>query len=59
MNSPTAIALFRLVHIVAGVFWVGGVVFLTGFLLPTLRVVGPAAGQSWRSSPRCGGCPST
>jgi len=44
MNSPTTIALFRLVHIVAGVFWVGGVLFLAGFLLPTLRAVGPPGG---------------
>jgi uncharacterized membrane protein len=36
--------LFRLVHIVGGVFWVGTVLFLAGFLFPTVRAVGPAGG---------------
>ena len=35
----------RLVHILAGVFWVGTAVFTAVFLAPTLRAIGPAGGQ--------------
>ena len=34
----------RFLHIVAGVLWVGGVVFVAAFLMPSLRAVGPTAG---------------
>jgi len=44
MTSPFVIALLRLLHILAGVFWVGGVLFLARFLLPTAAALGPAAG---------------
>ena len=44
MTSPLVIALLRLIHILAGVFWVGGILFLTRFLLPTTAALGPAAG---------------
>ena len=33
----------RLVHIVAGVFWVGSVAFLFDYLVPTTRALGPQA----------------
>jgi uncharacterized membrane protein len=33
----------RLLHIVAGAFWVGAVVFLSTMLLPAMRAAGPAA----------------
>lgn len=36
----------RLVHIVAGIFWVGATLAIAGFLLPTARVAG-AAGRSF------------
>jgi len=36
--------LFRLVHIVAGVMWVGAAVFAAFFLLPSIRAIGPAGG---------------
>ena len=36
--------LLRVAHIVGGVFWVGSVLFLAGFLLPGLRAAGPSAG---------------
>lgn len=36
--------LLRVIHVVAGVLWVGGVVFMTRFLLPSARAAGPAAG---------------
>jgi uncharacterized membrane protein len=41
MTAQTA---FRLIHILGGICWVGGVVFVTMFLLPAARAVGPAAG---------------
>ena len=31
----------RLVHILAGVFWIGGVVMLAGFIEPTVKATGP------------------
>ena len=34
----------RLLHIVAGVFWVGGSIFAARFLMPSLKAAGPAAG---------------
>ena len=36
--------LLRVIHVVAGALWVGGVVFLARFLLPSVRAAGPAAG---------------
>jgi uncharacterized membrane protein len=44
MSEATLMALLRVIHIVAGVFWVGSVIFLAGILLPTLQAVGPSAG---------------
>lgn len=44
MDSPVVIWLLRLLHIVAGVFWVGGVLVFARFLFPTARALGPAAG---------------
>jgi len=37
-------ALLRLIHILAGIFWVGATIFLAAFLLPAARAVGPSAG---------------
>ncbi|HUQ83787.1 MAG TPA: hypothetical protein VM076_21735 [Gemmatimonadaceae bacterium] len=36
--------LFRLIHILAGAFWVGTAIFTVLFLLPTVRALGPGAG---------------
>ena len=36
--------LFRIIHVLAGVFWVGTAVFTAAFLIPTVRAVGPAGG---------------
>jgi uncharacterized membrane protein len=44
MHTASSYVLLRLIHIVAGVFWVGAIVFVAVFLLPSLRAVGPAAG---------------
>ena len=40
-----ALLLFRLLHIFAGVLWVGGVVMIALFVQPTVRAIGPAGGQ--------------
>jgi uncharacterized membrane protein len=42
-NSILIIAL-RLVHVLSAIFWVGSLVFLSIFLLPSLRAAGPAGG---------------
>ena len=34
----------RLIHIVAGAFWVGTAVFTAAFLIPSIRALGPAGG---------------
>jgi len=39
----TLMALMRLVHILAGIFWVGATLFLAGFLVPAIQAVGPSA----------------
>jgi len=36
-------ALLRLIHILAGIFWVGATLFLAGFLIPAIQAVGPSA----------------
>lgn len=38
----TAQTLLRLIHILAGICWVGGVVVVAFFLLPAARTLGPA-----------------
>ncbi len=38
------VLILRLLHIGAGVFWVGSILFLARFLLPTSMALGPAAG---------------
>ena len=35
----------RLVHVLAGVFWVGSAIFMAAFIAPTVRAIGPAGGQ--------------
>jgi uncharacterized membrane protein len=37
-------SILRLIHILAGIFWVGATLFLAWFLLPAARAVGPSAG---------------
>ncbi|MFL5615550.1 MAG: hypothetical protein ACJ796_17910 [Gemmatimonadaceae bacterium] len=43
MNG-SLMAVLRLVHILAGIVWVGATLFLSWFLLPAARTVGPSAG---------------
>ncbi|MBI4502022.1 MAG: hypothetical protein HY700_12790 [Gemmatimonadetes bacterium] len=40
MGNAVLITL-RIVHILAGAFWVGAILFVARFLMPTLRAVGP------------------
>jgi len=44
MDSPVVIWFLRLLHIMAGVFWVGGILVFARFLFPTAQALGPAAG---------------
>jgi|SRR5215203_581680 len=45
MDERTITLLLRLVHILAGIFWVGSIFMLAGFLLPTLRATGREGGS--------------
>ena len=36
--------IFRLIHILLGVFWVGAAIFNAAFLIPAVRALGPAGG---------------
>ncbi len=40
----TYMLVFRIVHIVSGIFWVGSAFFVSVFLEPTITAVGPAGG---------------
>jgi uncharacterized membrane protein len=42
--SPTVVILLRVLHIVAGAFWVGVAVFIALLLQPSLRAAGPGGG---------------
>ena len=42
--TATLVTLLRLVHILAGIFWVGATIVLAGFIVPAIRAVGPSAG---------------
>ena len=43
MNSIYVTIVLRLVHILSAIFWLGGVLVVARFLLPTARELGPAA----------------
>ncbi len=42
--SPTVIVILRIVHIVCGILWVGGVVMVGIFIMPSVMAAGPAGG---------------
>jgi uncharacterized membrane protein len=44
MSDATLMIILRIIHIVAGVFWVGSAVFMASILMPTMQAVGPSAG---------------
>jgi hypothetical protein len=46
--STTALLIFRLLHIVFGVFWVGAVTLVAFFLGPSVFAAGPAGGAVMR-----------
>jgi hypothetical protein len=43
--DQTLTLVLRFVHIVGGVFWVGAVFLMVGFVFPTVRETGPAGGR--------------
>jgi len=45
MTEATLMMGLRLVHIISGVLWVGAVVFLALYLIPTIRALGPNGGR--------------
>jgi uncharacterized membrane protein len=45
MDGTTTTILLRLIHILAGVFWVGAVFVIAGFLVPTVRETGREGGR--------------
>ena len=44
MTGTTTMYLLRTLHVVVGAFWVGAVVFIAAFLVPSVRAAGPAGG---------------
>ena len=44
MFSLSVVWLFRLIHILSGVFWVGGILLFAHFVFPAARALGPAGG---------------
>ena len=41
----TELLILRLVHVVGGIFWVGGTLLTTFFLIPAIATMGPAGGE--------------
>src|SRR5882724_8157315 len=44
MSTATNVYLLRTVHVAVGAIWVGAVVFIAAFLVPSVRAAGPAGG---------------
>jgi uncharacterized membrane protein len=45
VTDQTITLLLRLIHILAGIFWVGAIFLIAGFLLPTARATGRDGGR--------------
>jgi len=45
MDERTLTILLRLIHILAGIFWVGSAFLMAGFLIPTMRATGAEGGR--------------
>ena len=58
MDERTVTLLLRLIHILAGIFWVGAIILIAGFLLPTARATGRKAAGSCSISCYSAGCRS-
>jgi hypothetical protein len=48
MGDPTVLMIVRLLHLVCGILWVGGVAMITWYLLPAARAVGPGGAAMMR-----------
>jgi uncharacterized membrane protein len=48
MDDRAITIILRLIHILAGIFWVGTAFLLAGFLAPTLRATGSEGGRFMR-----------
>lgn len=44
MHSLGTVHLLRVVHVMIGAFWVGSILFMAVFLVPSVRAAGPAGG---------------
>jgi uncharacterized membrane protein len=44
MHSLATVHLLRVVHVLVGAFWVGAILFMATFLVPSVRAAGPAGG---------------
>ncbi len=45
MDERTVMIVLRLIHILGGIFWVGTMILLAGFLIPTVRATGREGGR--------------
>jgi uncharacterized membrane protein len=45
MDERTITLLLRLIHILAGIFWVGSAFMMAGFIVPTMRETGREGGR--------------
>jgi uncharacterized membrane protein len=45
MDDQTLTIVLRLIHILAGIFWVGAIFVIAGFLVPAARATGPEGGR--------------
>ena len=44
MNASATFVLFRVLHILSSVLWVGGVIVVAAFIMPSIQALGPAGG---------------
>ena len=44
MQGSGTVLILRFIHVVGGAFWFGAVIFMTAFLMPSVKSVGPAGG---------------
>jgi hypothetical protein len=49
MDERTLMIVLRLIHILGGIFWVGSMVMLAGFLIPAVRATGRDGGRFMQS----------
>ena len=49
MDERSLTIVLRLIHILGGIFWVGAMVMLAGFLIPTVRATGREGGRFMQS----------